>query len=248
MIEKNICPYCCQPLIKAENKDNSRSVEHLIPNAALTRKRKNDEGDFYACRRCNSRKSNIDYVLGVITKAQSFDNKLALNTVIDAITKKDGRAKRFIDMILTAKEGSGGVHMEMPIKGNELIEYLHYVGKGQFFKVRRVPYNPNNYVMDIQFVNKQILAAIESSYVDQHGSNPFKDLKQNPRSEVINDGECIIWSKNNRFIFIFHDYVAAIVEVLRRSKKNVAKAAKSESQILEDFSYATTSPSTRVSS
>jgi hypothetical protein len=70
MIENNISPYCWRLLIKAENKDNSRSVEHLMPNAALTRRRKNDEGDFCACRRCNSRKSSIDYVLGVITKAQ----------------------------------------------------------------------------------------------------------------------------------------------------------------------------------
>ena len=68
MIRNSVCPYCRKPMVKAENKENSRSVEHLIPNAALTRKRMNDEGDFYACRKCNSRKSHIDYVLGTIAK------------------------------------------------------------------------------------------------------------------------------------------------------------------------------------
>ena len=163
MIENNICPYCRQLLIKAENQDNSRSVEHLIPNAALTRKRKNDEGDFFACRKCNSRKSNIDYVLGIISKAQSSDDELAANTLINAVTKEDGRANRFIDMVLTAKEQIDGVHMEMPIKGHELIEYLHYLGKGQFFKARGTPYNPCNLVMEIQFVNKQVLAPLEEA-------------------------------------------------------------------------------------
>jgi hypothetical protein len=129
--------------------------------------------------------------------------------------------------------------MEMPIKARELIEYIQYLGKGQFFKLKGVPYNPYNYVMDIQFVNKQVLAPLERSYANQHNSNPFQGLKQNRRSEVISDGDCIIWSKNNRFLFIFHNYAAVIVEVLKKNRKNIAKAANSESYILEHFDYAT---------
>jgi hypothetical protein len=238
MIENRICPYCRQSLIKAEDAGNCRSVEHLIPNAALTRRRKNNQGDFYACRKCNSRKSNIDYILGVVTKAQSADDELAASTMIDAVTNEDGRSKRFVDMIFTAREEGDGVHMEMPIRGNELIEYLHYLGKGQFFKMRRVPYDPNQQVMEIQFVNKYVLGGLEKSYNDMHCSNPFDDLKTNPRSEVISDGECIIWLKNNQFLFVFHNYIAVIVSVLRKTKKNEANAAKSERYLLDHFTYA----------
>jgi len=148
MITNKICPYCQCLLIKAENKPNSRSVEHLIPNAVLTRKRKNNEGDFYACRRCNTRKSNIDYVLGVVTTSQSIDNDLAANTLINAVTKDEKRSKRFIDMVLNAQEGSDVVTMEVPIRAEELIEYIHFLGKGQYFKSNTSVFNPERYVMD----------------------------------------------------------------------------------------------------
>ena len=142
-------------------------------------------------------------------------------------------------MVLTAKEENDGVLMEMPIRGHELIEYLRYLGKGQFFKLRRVPYNPSNLVMEIQFFNKQVLAPLERSYLTQYGANPFNDLKLNLYSETINDGECIIWSKNNCFLFIFHNYAAVIIKILKKNKKNIAKVAKSEACILEHFNYVT---------
>lgn len=237
MIKNKFCPYCKQPLKKSENKDNSRSVEHLIPNTALTNKRKKGEGDFYACRKCNTRKSNIDYVLGVIAKAQSSNSEVAANALISAVTKEDGRSKRFIDMVLTAKELDSEVHMEIPIKGEELIEYLHFLGKGQFFKVTGAIYDPKKYVMVVKFVNKQVLSSLEASYRQRHGSSPFSDLTQNSRSEVINDGECIIWSKNRSFLFIFHNYAAVIVNVLRKNRKNLAKVGGSESYLINSFSY-----------
>ena len=238
MIENKICPYCRRSIIKAENQDNSRSVEHLIPNAVLTRKRNKDEGDFYACRKCNSKKSSIDYILGVIAKAQSINNTLAADTLINAILKDNGATKRFIDMTHTARPTSEGtVHAEIPINAKELIEYIRYLGKGQFFKLKRVPYNPSNQVMYVNFVNKQILSPLEGKYTGRHKANPFQDLQQNPYTEVINNGECLIWAKNNRFLFIFHNYTAVIVKVLRKNRKNIERVKKSESYLYEHFNY-----------
>ena len=238
MIENRICPYCRRLLIKAENQDNSRSVEHLIPNAVLTRKRNKDKGDFYACRKCNSTKSNIDYVLGIIAKAQSIDNALAADTLINAVLKDNGTTQRFIDMIRTARPTNGGtVHAEIPINAKELIGYIRYLGKGQYFKLKRVPYNPNNQVMHVNFVNKQALYPLEGAYTGRHKANPFQDLQKNLYTEVINNGECLIWAKNNKFLFIFHNYTSVIVEVLRKNKKNIAKVRKSESYLYEHFNY-----------
>lgn len=243
MIDNDICPYCRKPMIKAENQSNSRSVEHLIPNAVLTRKRKNDEGDFYACRTCNSRKSNIDYVLGVVAKSQSVNEKLALDTLTEAISKNKnkGRAKRFTQMVRSAEAVPGGISMEIPIKGEELIEYIHFLGKGQFFKANDIIYEPSKYVMFIEFVNKQILAPLEKSYESCCISNPFQDLRCNSFAEDINNGDCIIWSKGNRFLFIFHNYTAIIVEIKKRNATTIAEAKKKESYILKHFDYSNVS-------
>ena len=50
----------------------------MLHYAALTRRRKNNQGDFYACRKCNSRKNNIDYILGVYAMEIRFVNKYVL--------------------------------------------------------------------------------------------------------------------------------------------------------------------------
>lgn len=235
MIDNDICPYCCKPMVKAENQENSKSVEHLIPNAVLTRKRKNDEGDFYACRKCNSRKSNIDYVLGVISKCQADDNELASNTLIKAVTKSDGASKKFIRMVQCVKELSGEIHMTMPIGGEEIVEYIEFLGKGQFFKKNKAVFNPKAFVFDITFANKQVARHFQESYEMQHQSNPFRDLEQNGYSEVINGGECIIYSKNRRYMFLFHDYTVVTVKVLRKNKKNMTLCAKKVENLISDF-------------
>lgn len=235
MIVNDICPYCRKPMVKAENQEDSKSVEHLIPNAALTRKRKNDEGDFYACRKCNSRKSNIDYVLGIISKCQVDDSELASNTLIKAVTKSDGASKKFIRMIQSVKELPGEVHMTMPIRGEDLVEYIGFLGKGQFFKKHRTVFNPRDFVFDISFANKQIIRHFQESYEAQHKSNPFRDLEQNGYSEVINGGECIIYSKNRGYMFVFHDYTVITIKILRKNKKNIALCAKKVEKLISDF-------------
>ncbi len=238
MIENKVCPYCRRSLIKAENQDNSRSVEHLIPNAVLTRRRKKDEGDFYACRKCNSKKSNIDHILGVIALGQSSDDALAADTLIKSIEKDNGATKRFIDMARTARPtNEGTVHAEIPINAQELIDYMHDLGKGQFFKVKHRLYNPREQVMLVKFVNKQALSWLEGSYTKRHQTNPFQDLQQNSYTEVINNGECLIWAKNNNFLFVFHNHTAVIVKVLRKNKKNIARVKKGESYLYEHFNY-----------
>ena len=81
-------------------------MEHLIPRTLLRKQSKNDAGDFYACRRCNARKSHIDYVLGVVAKSQSRDAEFAAQTMITAVTRTDGRSRRFVQMLQTVEETS----------------------------------------------------------------------------------------------------------------------------------------------
>lgn len=236
MIYNDICPYCGVKLIQAQNRVNSRSVEHLIPNAVLTIKRKNDEGDFYACRKCNSRKSHIDYILGVVAKSQMDCDEKAADTLINAITKKDGASKRFINMVQSVKEYNGSTLLTVPIKGSELLEYIYFLGKGQYFKENLVPFDSQKKVMKVLFANKQVIKFIKNSYFHRHSSDPMRDLEKNEHSEVINNGECIIYSRNNGYMFTFHDYTVITVEILSKSRKNYRIAQNSKIQILKDFS------------
>lgn len=233
MIFNKLCPYCSITMIKAENLDNSRSVEHLVPNSVLREKRKNDQGDFYACRKCNSRKSHIDNLLAIISKSQSSDPDLAIETLTHAISQVGKSSNRFIEMIAHAKEGPFETTMNIPILGRELLEYIEFLGKGQYFKKNLHLYNSKKLVMLVEYINKPVLDALEYSYQKSHGTNPFRDLESNLYSEVI--GDCIIYSKNNKFLFIFHDVTSIIIKIKNRNPKNIIRSNIKNNYILKNF-------------
>jgi hypothetical protein len=229
VLRNALCPYCSTALVEAENQPNSRSVEHLIPNTVLSKPRTKRDGDFLACRRCNSRKGHIDYVLGVVAKAQAEDSDLAAQTLIAAATSEDGRAQRFIQMAAEAIETPQGVIANIPIFAQELLEYISFLGRGQYFRKRGTPFDEQRQVMLVDFVNKPVMATFEANYRLQHGTSPFSDLMQNQYAESFSDGDCIIYSKNDRFMFLFHGYTAITIEIKRRNTKNVERSrAKAE--------------------
>jgi hypothetical protein len=224
MIRNTHCPYCRVELIKAENQPRSRSVEHMIPNAVLTQSRSRGEGDFYACRKCNSAKSNIDYVLAVVAKAQSGDSILAARTLCEAILRNDNTSPRFHQMMLTAEHHAHAVQAAIPIDGQDLYEYLCFLGKGQHFRSTGTIFDPRSRVIQAEFVIKPVMAALEQSYANSQGTNPFGDLASNPHAESVGGGECLIWSKGHEHLFLFHRYTAAIVRVPLRTKKSMIRA------------------------
>lgn len=222
MLHNSLCPYCCTKLRDAVNQPDSRSVEHLIPNTVLTQPRTKRDGDFFACRRCNSRKGHIDYVLGVVAKAQADDPKLASDALIAAITSDDGRSQRFIQMAVEVRETAHEVEANVPIFAQELLEYISYLGRGQYFRKRGKLFDEDSQVMIINYVNKQVMASLTADYTLRHGTNPFADLIQNRYSESFGGGECIIYSKNDRYLFLFHNYTGIIVKIKKRNIKNIA--------------------------
>lgn len=222
-------------MISAENQPNSRSVEHLIPNTVLTKPRTKRDGDFFACRRCNGRKGHIDYVLGVVAKSQSADTELAATALIDAISSEDGRSKRFIKMAAEAVETSNGVELNIPIFGDELLEYISFLGRGQYFRRHQRPFDQSRQVMVVQFVNKPVLSSLEADYGVAHGTNPFEDLRLNKYAETYSDGDCIIYSKNDRYLFLFHNYTAIIIQIKRRNRKHEEESRASAEELLRYF-------------
>ncbi len=235
MIANSICPYCSIELIKAENMPNSRSVEHLVPNTLLTRKRKNDEGDFYACRQCNSNKGNLDELFGFIAKSQSSDNELASKALIRAFTKRDHVPNRLWKMYDSARKEGNEVHAKMPITGQELLDYATYFGKGLYFlKYQRV-FNDSKDALYIEFANKQVHSAFSSSYEKKLNSNPIRDLEKNQYSKVVASGECVIWSKNRKNLVVFHDFISFSIEFKNRNQKTLRKKFELDLDIIEGF-------------
>ncbi|MFS2047488.1 hypothetical protein ACEN9J_38240 [Variovorax sp. Varisp41] len=90
------------------------------------------------------------------------------------------------------------------------MEYIIFLGKGQYFRKFGVIYREDRQVMVVSFANKTVHATLEASYEHEHGTNPFRDLEKNRYSEVLSDGDCIIYSKNASFLFIFHDYTSIV--------------------------------------
>lgn len=225
MIHNKICPYCIKTLNKTENDPLCRSREHMIPHVALTSKRDNGQADFYVCRTCNLRKSNIDYVLGVVSKFQSNDESLAIGSIQKALDNPK-RNKRFIDMIVSAQVKGQEIHMRLPITGTELSNYIDFLAKGQYFKTTDYMLSMKNNLVTFEFIDKRAIAHLESGYKKQHGSYPIKDLQKNPNAETIAGGECVIYSQKGKYIFFFQEGLAFIVEIKRRNKTNERKKAE----------------------
>lgn len=223
-------------MVVAENRDNAQSVEHLVPNAMLSNPRSNEFGDFYACRKCNSRKSNIDYVLAVVAKVQSRNPTTAVDTFVRALSTEDGRAKPFERMLSTVREtADGGAVMEMPVAGQALLEYATFLGKGQYFKRHRKVFNSGQHVFLFQWFDKRVTSSFENHYEGRHGSNNFRDLEQNSYTEVIASGESMIYSKNDKYLFVFHDYIGIGIQVKSRNTKNLKRAAGRNEAFLKGF-------------
>lgn len=235
LIANNICPYCSIIMVKGENLPNSRSVEHLVPNIVLTTKRNNGDGDFYACRKCNSEKGTLDEIFGLMAKFQSNNTELAANALIRAFTKRKNVPQRYWDMYDSAEEKDGQVVAKMPVSGRELLEYAKFFGKGLYFIKNGKVFNESRQVMHVRFFNKQVHMNHAKHYEKTFSSNPIKDLESNPRSWVIAEDECLIWSKNSKFMIIFHHFISFSIKFKSRNRKTLTQQRDLENDILNDF-------------
>ena len=209
-----------------ENNPLGRSVEHMIPNAFLTRKRNKGEGDFYACRTCNIRKSDIDYVLGVISKSQSNDLDLVYQSFQKALDDPT-RSKPFNAMLSTAETHDDCVSMKIPISACKLSQYVDFLAKGQYFKMTRKFLSLNLYIVDFQIINKLVIDELKRMHYSQHGTNPLEAIQEQPATETIRKGESIIFSQDEKsFIFFLHGGIGFTVKIVKRSRKSETKKKK----------------------
>ena len=61
--------------------------------------------------------------------------------------------------------------------------------------------------------------------------------QKNGHSEVINEGECIIYAKeDDKYMFVFHSHTVIIISIYKSSNKTKRIAQKNKQKILHDFS------------
>lgn len=237
MIDNWICPYCATEMVRAENLPNARSAEHMIPNKLLSTPRTPKDADFYACRACNSRKSNLDHVLAVLARAQSHNPELATDALADATTKKKGSARRFIEMVNGREFRADGVHMTVPVNGRGLFDYIMYFAKGQYFQRHGELFDEHKQVAIVSSDGKQVFGSLEREYRRANGSRAAVDLAQNPLSESLGDGEAVLWSRELDYLFVLHRYIGIGVKIRRRSRSTYREAREHEHEILRDFNW-----------
>ncbi|MEZ7493555.1 hypothetical protein QO198_18570 [Pseudoalteromonas distincta] len=238
MIHNTICPYCRHALeIKTENRPRSRSVEHLIPNTSLSKRRGKGEGDFYSCRKCNSAKSKLDDIVGLLTKAQSDNESFAYKSLEKTILKKKSIPYRYETMINSAKYEDDGVHVNLPLDASELIKYANYLGKGMYFIKNGKAFNSYRFVMVIKIFTKGFHNQFKDLYNDEQNSDPIKDLETNPNSNVVAEDECVIWSQKMSYLIIFHHYFSFSIKIKKRNKLNEEASNNSMKDVHNSMSY-----------
>ena len=201
------------------------TVEHLIPHIALSRKRGNGEGDFKACKTCNNKKSTLDYIIGIIAKSSSSEELVAIAALNKALSD-DKKNKRYLNMLQLCERKGEIIEFTLPIEINELYEYASYLAKGQYYKEHGNFLCLKRNIIFCDLLPNQFVKNLNLSYKQANDSLPFDDLVKNPHSEVILDGECIIYSKNNKYMFVFQKGLILVIKILEKNNQNIELVTK----------------------
>lgn len=222
-IPKNkVCPYCRQIMNSTPNDLLSATREHLVPNTLLKNKRDRGDYDFWTCKGCNSRKSDLDFVLATIAKMQAPDEDFAVQSVHKALDRNDH--KRYLEMIATAKKMSDGrVALKIPVSYEEIAKYCEYLAKGAYYLKRKLPLSTSQNILLFEVFNNSVMMPLERSYKLQFGTSPVRDLESNKFSIVLVPGEALIWHKNNQFLFVLHDRFVISIKIARKNSTNQSR-------------------------
>lgn len=208
------------------NDPHSRTVEHMIPQVSVSIKRTNGEGDFHVCKKCNSEKSRIDEVLGVICrmvgehKDGSFD---AIKRFHKALARNDSK---FIRAFESVESGIKGTSIRLPLTAEEIYRYGIWLGKGVYF-IQQGALLPERFLVWVELISHEEVNYIKEQYKRQHASEAFDDLSKNSRIQNINKESFLIAGSNSRVMFICLNRVIMFhIQFLDRTFVNQKKCKK----------------------
>lgn len=236
MIKNNSCVYCGKEIKKSKNNDDGRSVEHLIPQIAVSKRRTNAQGDFHVCRKCNTEKSKIDELFGLLSRINTpGDGGLdAISKLAKMVGKKN---KAVLSIIDSATKHPDGMEIKLPFKGEDIYKYGLFLTKGEYFKKHGKILSNNDKIVLVTWGGPQLIKKLISSYRETHGTNPFEDLKQNEHVENIFQECFIIVDKNGtEFSFIFNQSYLLITKVVDNTEDNKTEKRINKLALIAGFS------------
>ena len=218
MIKNSICPYCGKK-IKFTGDGNDpffKSCEHLIPNSIFSIKRGNGEADFFAHRKCNADKSQMDSIIGLISKSQSYDHQTAVGSINKSVTSNN--KKRFEEIYKNSKTDGEHRFSRLPFSKNEILSYINYLAKGLYYKKK-------NKILNLK-INIVIFSYLDPFFMKNHIN--LEELKSRFSHENIMNNECIIINYlRNEFYIFFHSSTGIYIQILKKNKKNIERQKNS---------------------
>ncbi|MBV7316071.1 HNH endonuclease [Shewanella sp. NIFS-20-20] len=232
MIKTNSCVYCGIQIRKARNTDDARSVEHMIPESAVSISRK---GDFHVCRKCNTEKSKIDALFGLISRTTSTgDGAIEAANKLGRMAAKGDKA--VINMIQTAKNSNGRFEVSLPFKGEDIYKYGVFLTKGEYFKQHQKLLNMEKNVVLVSWGGANLINHITDEYKKAHKNDPFHDLAQNSNVENINK-ECFIVANQSgsEYVFVFSRAYSLLTKVVERTEETIAQKRYNKRCLIPGF-------------
>lgn len=204
----------------------SRTVEHMIPQVSVSFRRTNGEGDFHVCKKCNSEKSRIDEVLGIICRMVgenpegSFE---AINKFHKALARRDSK---FIKAYKTLKHSESGTSIFLPLTAKEIHRYGTWLGKGVFF-IQNGELLSEDLLILVEIISHEEVNYIKDQYKLQHGSEAFDDLSKNSCIPNVNRESFLIVGKDSRVMLVcFNRVMMFHIKILNRTFINEKKCRK----------------------
>ena len=236
MIKNKNCVYCGKEVRKSKNNDDGRSVEHLIPQIAVSKKRTNAQGDFYVCRKCNTEKSKIDELLGLLSRINTTGDggREAISKLAKMVGKKN---KAVLSMMDCATKHPDGMEIKLLFKGEDIYKYGLFLTKGEYFKKHGEILNNDDKIVLVTWGGPHLIKELLSSYRETYGTNPFEDLTQNDHVENIFEECFIIVGKNGtEFSFIFNQSYILITKVVDHTEENKTEKRINKLALIAGFS------------
>lgn len=241
MIRNHSCVYCGKAIKKSRNTDDGRSVEHLIPQIAVSIIRTKAKGDFHVCRGCNTEKSKIDELFGLISRINTPGNggEEAISKLAQMFGKRN---KAVLSMMESANEHPEGVEVKLPFKGGDIYKYGVFLTKGEYFKKHESILDLKKKIILVTWGGPNFVKELLLSYGAKHGTNPFEDLTLNKSVENINK-ECfiIVGESGNEFSFIFNQTYLLLTKVVDYTEENKIEKRENKLCLISCFSKGETS-------
>jgi len=236
MIRNENCAYCGVLLNKKVNDDSCASVEHMIPNVASRIERKNDEGDFLVCRKCNLKKSRMDEIIGLTTRLSLDDeHDGSVEKYLKRVKNNDKLFKKAIDSL---ENFNGAIGISIPITVKQALEYFEHFGKGQFLICNGKIFNEKTHIILIEIMGYSIVREIVERYQRRTSSNPFNDLMQNKNEGISNiQGETFIICSDDASdnVVIMNKTLLIKINIREKTRKAITERNKLRRELHESW-------------